>query len=386
MSELDLKRNIKLLLVYQIFGSMMFLGPVFILFLQEKFSLSEAILLQSIFTVSTGIFEVPAGVFADRFGKKLSLLIAEALGVVVITLYAVATEFWQYVVLEVLIGFSLSLTSGTVSAYLYDTLLSLSLEDNFKKIWGNMLSKAMLSGAFAGVMGGFLATFSYELTFYATSATAAIAFVVALFLKEPKIKKEEGKKSLIKEASIKLLKIKEVRDMVTLSTLIFIANQVLFNIYQPYWKLSGIDLAWFGVIFASFQVVSGYGSKFAHKFERVFGLKKGLWVLMLIVLASIFLLGNIVAIYSFAFIYLQQFVRGIRPILIEDFIHKKVDSKERTTAMSLISLVNKIAYFPAILMLSMLTKSYELVVVINIIGATFAILALMLWFMSKRRV
>ncbi len=379
MSRFELLRNIKLLFWYQIFGSMMFMGPVFILFMQEKFSLSDAILLQSIFAVATGIFEVPAGVFADRFGKKLSLLVSEALGVVVITLYAIAWEFWQFVILEVLLGFGYSLVSGTVSAYLYDTLISLNMQRAYKKIWGNISSKAMLSGAFAGVLGGFMAKVSFELTFYATSVTAAIAFGIATLLKEPKIKKEEAKKSLIKEASRKLLKQKEVREVITLSTLIFIANQVLFNIYQPYWKLCGVDLAWFGVIFASFQIVAGYGSKIAYKFERVFGLKKGLWVLMLIVLVSIFLLGNIVAIYSFVFIYLQQIVRGIRPILIEDFIHKKVESKERTTALSLISFVNKVAYFPAILMLSMLTNSYELVVVINIIGVVFAMLALVLW-------
>ena len=50
-----------------------------------------------------------------------------------------------------------------------------------------------------------------------------------------------------------------------------IFTQVAFWLYQPYFKFSGMDIAYFGVFFASFQLVSGISSKYAHKIEKIFG-------------------------------------------------------------------------------------------------------------------
>lgn len=124
---------------------------------------------------------------------------------------------------------------------------------------------------------------------------------------------------------------------------------------------------------ASFQIVAGFASRYAHIFERSFGFLKSLWVLFAITIIGIFLLGNVVGVFSFVFIYLQQIVRGVRPVIVGDFIHKNISSRYRTTVLSLQSFLTKIVYVPFMLYMSGLTDRFNLTMSINVMGITATI-------------
>ena len=58
--------NVKKFYIYQFFYSLDFLLPVVVLFLSSKgLSMSEIMLLQSIYAVGVVLLEVPTGAFAD---------------------------------------------------------------------------------------------------------------------------------------------------------------------------------------------------------------------------------------------------------------------------------------------------------------------------------
>ena len=388
MSDLDLKLNIKRLKLFNIVFYLIFFGPVLIIYLKDKFSLSEAIILQMAYVVASVIFEVPTGIFADKFGKKISIIVGATLMSIVIFLFGVVENFWLFALLEALGGVATSFISGSDSALLYETLKLLGKESEYKKLNGQMHQYALISVAIGSIIGGFIAKIGIEYTFQATAITAFLAILVALQLKEPIVKKEKTN-SFFKMAFYELLlKSKELRFVLILSLIIYLFNQVLFNLYQPYFELIGIDIVYFGVIFASFQIVAAVSSKYAYLFEQKIGFIKGLWLLLTIVIVSIFLLGNVVAVYSFVFIYLQQIVRGIRPILVSDFINKNVSSEYRTTILSLESLIASIAYVPLMLMLSFLSGRFEITQTINIIGLVATLLTIIAIFgslVSNRR-
>jgi len=385
MSSSELNRNIKLLFIFKFLTMLLFLSPIFILFLQQKFTLSQAVFLQGVFVVSTGIFEVPAGVIADKIGTKMALILENLIGAIAISLYAVSEHFWQFLILETAIGLSLALQSGSDSALLYDTLLALKREDEYKKIYGKMAFFATIGSTASGILGGIMAKYSYELTFFATSIALFFAFIIALFLKEPPIKGKTKEKGSIKEAIKALNGNKEIKSIILFTAIIASFNQVLFFIYQPYYKMAGVDVAWFGVIFASFQIINGFASKYAYKYEEIFGFKRGIWILAITVAVSIFLLGNIVGVFSFVFIYLQQMVRGIRSILVSDYINKEVDSNQRVTSLSLVEFVKRIIGFGNILMLTALTGIFKLNTVINIVGVVYVAILLLIYRVLKKQ-
>ena len=90
----------------------------------------------SVFAFTTLILEVPTGVLADLLGKKKTLLISRLFYVVEIFIIAFFNGFWPFLIAKVISGIGVSLSSGTESALLYDTLKRLKKEKDYKKISG----------------------------------------------------------------------------------------------------------------------------------------------------------------------------------------------------------------------------------------------------------
>ncbi len=350
---------------------MIFFTPVFVLFLEDKFGLDDAIILQTIYVVALMLFEVPAGIFADRYGKKHSLVLGSLILTVSIFMYGILEHFTAFAVAEFILGIGTSLISGTTKALLSDTLKALGREGEFQKIVGEITHRSMLTMALSNIVGGLIAQIDMCYTFWATAASALAAMSIALKLQAPKIEKSRDTshgKHLVTAAKALLVNNRALRYVMIVSLSIYLLNQMLFNIYQPYLKTSGLDLFWIGLIFASFHVVTGTGAKFAFRFEKRFGFWVALWILLGIVIVSIFLLANVIVWYSFLFIYLQQLVRGIRPVIVSNFIRKSVSQSHLTTALSIESFLASTAYIPLMALLSYLSGHYTLAQTINTVG------------------
>ncbi len=374
MSRLQLRSNIRAVFYYDILSSLLFLAPVFILYVKGKFGLSDAMMLQTVFVVSSAIFEVPAGVFADKFGRKASLIVGSFLLTISLILYGMIDSFNLFILIEAVIGLSYAFKSGTSNAILYESMLMLKRESEYKKVVGKINQYSFASVAVASIIGGLIADISLEYTFFATSFSSFLAMLVAFRIEEPRYEVKKEEKSFIKGAFSELLmENRALRYVFIISLMIFVFNQVLFFTYQPYFEFVGIDIIWFGAIMASFQIVAGFASRYAHIFEKSFGFLKSLWVLFAITIIGIFLLGNVVGVFSFVFIYLQQIVRGVRPVIVGDFIHKNISSRYRTTVLSLQSFLTKIVYVPFMLYMSSLTDRFSLTMSINIMGITATI-------------
>jgi len=102
----------------------------------------------------------------------------------------------------------------------------------------------------------------------------------------------------------------KLRNIILYGAFIYAVLQTAFWFYQPYFKLSGLDVAVFGVIFAGLNIVSALSSRYAHLIEEALGKALSLVMLMVLVVASLSLMSSFVLSFSFIFIGLQQFVRG----------------------------------------------------------------------------
>jgi MFS family permease len=106
---------------------------------ENGLSLTQVMLLQSIFAILTVILEIPSGYFADIYGRKRTLIIAGIMGVMAMTTYSLGYNFLHFLIAEIFFAINVSFTSGTTSAFIYDTLQNLGKEKEYKKIWGNAL-------------------------------------------------------------------------------------------------------------------------------------------------------------------------------------------------------------------------------------------------------
>ncbi|MFF2028651.1 MFS transporter [Arthrobacter sp. NPDC058192] len=117
----------------------------------------EAFAANAFFTAGMVLFEVPTGVVADGWGRRVSFL----LGTVTLAgatylyylLWQLSAPFWAWAVVSVLLGLGFTFFSGAVEAWLVDALTFSGYEGGLEAVLGRgqMVSGvAMLGGSVAG--------------------------------------------------------------------------------------------------------------------------------------------------------------------------------------------------------------------------------------------
>lgn len=117
----------------------------------------EAFAANAFFTAGMVLFEVPTGVVADGWGRRVSFLLGTATLAASTYLYylmwQLSAPFWAWAVVSVLLGLGFTFFSGAVEAWLVDALRFSGYEGGLETVLGRGLmvsGVAMLAGSVAG--------------------------------------------------------------------------------------------------------------------------------------------------------------------------------------------------------------------------------------------
>jgi len=254
-----------------------------------------------------------------------------------------------------------------------------------------MLFYGMIALAISNILGGFIAEIDLRYTLYASIPFFALMIPLVLLMQEPKrhklIFRKGYTKELLKIIKVTLIQNKKLRWIIIYSGVVFAFNQSALWLYQPYFKISGLDIAYFGIVFASFQFVAAISSKYAHKIEGKLGQKYSLAMLIFLVAGSYFLMSNFVFLFSFSFCFIQQFVRGFRSAVVTNYINKLTDSSMRATVLSAESFIGRLLYAIIIPIFGWIADVYTLTQALTLIGvATIISGIIILLILRKDRV
>ena len=119
---------------------------------------------------------------------------------------------------------------------------------------------------------------------------------------------------------------------------------------QPLLQIIGLDIIYFGIIYASMRVIMGIGGNLTHLLENYFKPEKLLFLGIFGIIISFlgFSLGT--GIILIIAILLLKFSEGFNRIVLEDEINKNIKSNNRTTILSISALSSEL--FNAILIAS----------------------------------
>ncbi|MFC4588175.1 MFS transporter [Sphaerisporangium corydalis] len=135
----------------------------------------------AVFSVVVVVLELPTGGLADVVGRRAVLAASALFSVVALSLMAVATSFWAFVLVSVLKGVARALSSGPAQAWYVDTLHAARGRDADLKP-GLARGNAMESSALAlGTLGGGLMPLFVPGGLVAPMVAAAVA-AAALFV------------------------------------------------------------------------------------------------------------------------------------------------------------------------------------------------------------
>lgn len=341
-----LERNVWMYYVYRAFSSLAFLTPVFVLFYQENgLSMTQIMVLQSIYTAVIMVFVVPAGIVADYVGRKKVLIVNAAAYTVAWAIFGLSSSFWGFLAAEITAGFSAALWMASGTAFFYDTLRELGRERSFKRRFGTVVGINYISWGIAALAGGWIATYGLRLTFWATVVTTFVAFVITFGFTETK-QYQHGEKRYIahlRDALVFTVTHRRVRLFIFYSSISFAVGFAGFMLYQPYLKGIGIPLVAFGLIYFIMNVLAAFGSNVAHAIEDRLGERVTLVLLLVAMILSFVGMTQEFYIVGAVFPIALFFSSGLLEPVLSDHINKHTASKHRATVMSLYTLATEAA-------------------------------------------
>ena len=152
--------------------------------LDAGLSSTAAFTANALFTAGMVLFEVPTGVVADTWGRRVSYLLGSVTLAVSTVLYWLAWQahapFWAWAATSVLLGLGFTFFSGATEAWLVDALKFTGFKGNLESVFARgqiVAGAAMLSGS---VLGGLVAQWTnLGVPYLLRGLALVVTFVVA---------------------------------------------------------------------------------------------------------------------------------------------------------------------------------------------------------------
>jgi len=334
--------------------------PIMILFLQfHKLTYTEIFVLYAIQKAVVFLLEIPSGVFADQFGKKISLVFSRFCILPAYAVFAVADNFWLFLIAMVLMGVNKAFKSGTHKAYIYDYVEQNGTDISFTEVIGKGKFWARVGEALACAAGGVIAQkYGYGRVFMFALVPALLNCINALTYEKIEEKHKVSKFSLKSHfghifGSLGDIKSNRIVYRIIINSAIFaFCLDASEKFFQPYMQHVDIPVKCFGFIYAATFIVTAFGSRYAYLFEKKFSRANIVNVIGWFAVLPVLLLGLRFVSVAGVFLFLAIiFIRNVRrpPMITE--LNKHILSRKRATILSidaLFSALMALAFLPVV--------------------------------------
>ena len=345
----DLPGNIRKLYLFSFLQMTLFPMAIITLFWKDHIglSLTQILLLQSIFSVATLALDYPAGYISDRLGYRCALNIASALGMAGWGIYIYADSFASVLVAEITLGMSLSFISGSDSALLYETLRAQGEERSYARHQGRMHGFAQAGEAAGAVLAGVIYAFEPRLPFILQVAVWGAGLLVTRQLVDTPRAHAAPRSHLAEALATARYAFRENRHLrytILLNMVLGIASFYPVWLIQPYMQHARVPVAWFGPVWAGANLTVALCALASHRLHNRLG-DRGMILLFLGLVAVGYLgLGLAGGIWGFLFYYLLTCMRGLRGPMMLAHTQKESSSANRAATLSLQSVAFRLLF------------------------------------------
>jgi MFS family permease len=394
-SEIELlESNIHKLYIIKLSKWMMLYMPIIWLFYAENgLTITDLLIIQSIYSITIAIIEIPSGYVADVIGRRKALIIGTFCGVIGMSIYAFSYSFSGFLSAALCLGIGQSFISGSDTAIMYDTLLSLKRSKEFIKIEGRTISLGNFAEAFAFVAGGILAEISLRTPFYGQIGIAFIGFLAALSLSEPSLHRlKDGKtnpwRNIKNIIQFSIIDNSTLRHFILYSSIIGAATLTMAWFSQPFFMSMGITSTFaFGIIGAVLNIAVAIPSLYAHEIEQRFATNKLLFGFLLFISLGYFLMGSTTSILGLFILLIFNITRGFATPILKDYMNRHIPSEMRATVMSIRSFITRVIFATTAPFLGHIADFYSLqqsLIVSGFIFLSLGSISLILLLNNKR--
>ncbi|MPM00614.1 hypothetical protein SDC9_46841 [bioreactor metagenome] len=337
------KRNIYLMYIIVFLQGFVFYGPIATVFRENRgVSIYQIFLIESISMILIMLFEVPWGIFADKFGYKKTLVISNFIFFISKIVFFKANSFWIFLFERILLSISISGLSGCDTALIY---LSLDKNQNSERVFGRYVWFSNVGFLLGSMISTYIINISIDLTAYYTIIPYGVAFGVSLFLKNitDEVTKKENVKNKFKY-SLKHVAANKyiIIFLVGISLVKEVVQSITVFLNQQQYIKSGIDIRYFGILLVAIQFMKLISVK-SYKLSNMIGQIKSINMLTIAVFISssiLIIISN--AILSFLCVSVISIGMAIMEPMIIDIKNKSISSGNRATILSIYSMIESI--------------------------------------------
>ena len=340
-------RNVALYYLHIFLNSLWFFEGVWYFFM-GKFASYETIgIVLSASTLVWILAEIPSGVFADRFGRKQSIIVGNILVVLGSIFYVTAHVYWFIAVGLLISAVGRAFISGSFEALIYDDLLAQNAESKYDKIVARGLQLTIIAFAMGPAIGGLLYKYNIYFPYILHCLAMLTALITSAWLIEPKMKtllsnsadnpNIAGFKQLIHSGFRPFL-------------LPTIVGGALFGLYD--WGLSkpaianhiGLNATSFSIMISVVAVVAFFSAGLFPKLRKRFS-DISLLTAAAAIIASGFILGGLeTRQLGFLALFIVDIGFTIFSPVTSVLVNKHVTSEYRATSISTLQFLFKIPF------------------------------------------
>lgn len=270
MSQLrSVRNNPKYFFWASLFGTVNILNPVMTLFYFKRgLAPGDLFILMLCFSMSVLLFEVPTGVFADRFGLRTAIVTGGVTKLISTVLLFFAFDPWVFFLTRVLDGLAGAFTSGASEALIYDSMSESQEQHKVGEVWGKIRSASYVPVIAANILGAVVANDLSEWQFRILIALAVALSVgqcfMLMMLVNPAASEKQKQTAAHQHITqgLKVLRSSPALVMLFFNfTLVFIPTYVFARFVQPYLVGAGAPVAALGFIYTAESLLSMVGSR-----------------------------------------------------------------------------------------------------------------------------
>lgn len=326
--------------------------PVFFLYFNQYVSLGQTIQLGAIYYFSVCVFEVPSGYLSDKVGRKLTLVLSSLSFIVSYTLFILASDFGVLALGQIFLALGIAMMSGTDTAFLYDTLVSLNREKEYAEREAQAQKFGFIAATVTALLGGLLGLVNLQWAYWLSMLGAGLMLWIASNFKEPDLCNASGSESMWSTIGncFRSMKSKVLAWLFGVMILMYGIEHVTYEFYQPYIRL--LDLAWFegdeasliSALVISASMFGGMvGAIYSVRLLDKLGIKSLLFVALgfqLIILSG---LSVVLSGAALSLVVFRNFPMAMISAPVNSVIAPRIGSHMRATYLSIQSLASRLA-------------------------------------------
>jgi len=314
--------------------------PIWVVYLQKQrgLSLTQITLLDIPFFLLVVAAEVPTGAVADRFGRRISLILGSLMIAIAFFIFGIADNYVIILVSWTAWGFGQTFQSGADAAILYDSLKQIGREDDFQKINGRMWALTSFAAVTAILIGApIAAATSFTVPIFLSVGIALAAIPVAFSMHEPRAEQSGPREPYFQTL---FAGVRTAWDQPTLRYVIlysglmtaFTFSPMVFQ--QPFLDHHGIGTGNLGLWQAPVRGAGIATALGAHQLLARAGYRASFFALPALIAGCSFALAGIDHAWAFGAFLGIGLAAGAQSPILATYVNRRIPSERRATILS----------------------------------------------------